>query len=59
MSKQVSSAGISGMFVPDTAHCAIMYPASPNDSPLLTEARTEVEKIVASWLGVELKVRAL
>ena len=47
-----SNLGIATVFVPDTAHCAIQYPASEHDSPGLVQARQFVESVVASWLGV-------
>lgn len=33
-----------------TAHCANMYPSSPNDPPLLTEARMTIKKYLNKWL---------
>jgi len=44
--------GIVSLFVPDTAHCAIMYPDSPHDSAFLKEARLTVERTVREWLGL-------
>ena len=39
------------IFIDDTAHCADMYPASPNDSEMLSLARIKVRLILAKWLG--------
>nr|ATU82939.1 secreted S37 peptidase protein [Pristhesancus plagipennis] len=33
-----------------TAHCANMYPPSPNDSPQLTQARLHISNHIAKWL---------
>jgi len=33
-----------------SAHCANMYPPSPNDSPQLTEARTTIKTYLSKWL---------
>nr|CAB3265202.1 putative serine protease K12H4.7 [Phallusia mammillata] len=43
--------GILTFFVPDTAHCAIMYPSSQNDSLFLKEARKDVQTALLSWLA--------
>ncbi|XP_045200651.2 putative serine protease F56F10.1 [Mercenaria mercenaria] len=34
-----------------TSHCADMYPSSLNDPPQLTEARSQISKIIGTWLG--------
>ena len=33
-----------------TAHCANMYPSSPDDSPELVEARQKIRAIISEWL---------
>uniref|UniRef100_H2Y479 Serine protease K12H4.7 n=1 Tax=Ciona savignyi TaxID=51511 RepID=H2Y479_CIOSA len=48
----LTSVGIRSIVVPDTAHCAIMYPASPHDSQYLKQARLEVERELKAWLGL-------
>nr|XP_039266794.1 putative serine protease K12H4.7 [Styela clava] len=38
------------LFVPSSAHCAIMYPDKPEDPPELRYARAQASKYVKSWL---------
>lgn len=33
-----------------TAHCANMYPESPNDLPQLKEAREHIKQHIVKWL---------
>ena len=51
-----SQRGILPFFVPDTAHCAIMYPSSLQNSPALTRVENKVEETLATWLGVSIKL---
>lgn len=39
------------IFMTDTAHCADLYPASPNDPTDLTETRTREVNMIKSWLS--------
>nr|XP_018667737.1 putative serine protease K12H4.7 [Ciona intestinalis] len=52
MSKSRTDVGIVSLIVPNTAHCAIMYPASDKDSIYLKKARLDVENAVKEWLGM-------
>ncbi|XP_013778463.2 putative serine protease K12H4.7 [Limulus polyphemus] len=38
------------IFINGSAHCADMYPDSPNDPPQLQEARLNIENHIAKWL---------
>jgi len=38
------------IFIDGTAHCANMYPDSPNDLPQLREARTQILSHLTKWL---------
>ena len=38
------------IFINGTAHCANMYPASPNDPPQLVKARDQISAIIQVWL---------
>ena len=38
------------IFINGTAHCANMYPPSPNDPPGLIHAREEISRILGMWL---------
>ena len=39
------------IFITGTAHCANMYPPSPNDLPELTNARMEITTLIGTWLA--------
>ncbi|VDO21105.1 unnamed protein product [Haemonchus placei] len=41
---------IDAFVIDGTAHCAEMYPASPNDKPTLTAARTRILKSLDRWI---------
>ncbi|KAK5971100.1 Serine carboxypeptidase S28 [Trichostrongylus colubriformis] len=41
---------IDAFMIDGTAHCADMYPASPNDKKSLTEARTRILKSLDEWI---------
>ncbi|XP_034943552.1 putative serine protease K12H4.7 [Chelonus insularis] len=45
-----SNSEAQAIFINGTAHCANMYPASPNDLPQLVEARKQVGKLIGQWL---------
>ncbi len=45
-----SGPGITAILIPGTAHCADMYPSSPNDPPELVAARQQVTSLIQSWL---------
>lgn len=38
------------IYINGTAHCAIMYPASPSDPPQLLQARKQLLEIIQQWL---------
>uniref|UniRef100_A0A0B7A1H0 Serine protease K12H4.7 n=1 Tax=Arion vulgaris TaxID=1028688 RepID=A0A0B7A1H0_9EUPU len=38
------------IFINGTAHCANMYPSTPQDPPQLTQARVEISETIARWL---------
>ncbi|XP_063840120.1 putative serine protease K12H4.7 [Scylla paramamosain] len=38
------------IYINGTAHCAIMYPASPSDPQQLLQARKQVFKLIQQWL---------
>lgn len=38
------------IFVPSSAHCAVLYPAKKDDDPLLTKARETVTYLVKEWI---------
>jgi hypothetical protein len=38
------------VFIQGTAHCADMYPASPNDLPTLVTARNQILNQIANWV---------
>eukprot|EP00042_Codosiga_hollandica_P044248 m.432026 g.432026 ORF g.432026 m.432026 type:complete len:496 (-) comp56745_c1_seq1:122-1609(-) len=40
------------IYIEGTAHCANMYPPSPNDLPQLTAAREEIAGLLGYWLNV-------
>ena len=46
-----SNASLSILYVPGTAHCANMYPESPDDPPQLKQARQKIEDLVGQWLA--------
>jgi len=39
------------IFIQGTAHCANMYPDSPNDLPQLTQARAQILNHLTTWLN--------
>lgn len=39
------------ILIPGTAHCANMYPASPDDPPQLKQARQTVGQLIKDWLN--------
>ena len=39
------------ILIPGTAHCANMYPASPEDPPQLKQARQTVGALISKWLA--------
>eukprot|EP00112_Aurelia_sp_Birch-Aquarium-sp1_P012459 Seg2620.1 transcript_id=Seg2620.1/GoldUCD/mRNA.D3Y31 product="putative serine protease K12H4.7" protein_id=Seg2620.1/GoldUCD/D3Y31 len=41
---------LKAIYMQGTAHCANMYPATANDPPQLTAARTKIEAIIGVWL---------
>ncbi|PIO71345.1 hypothetical protein TELCIR_06763 [Teladorsagia circumcincta] len=41
---------VDAFMIEGTAHCADMYPASPNDKPSLKAARTRIEKNLDAWI---------
>lgn len=38
------------IFIPGTAHCANMYPASKDDPAVLVQARAQIGQLIAQWL---------
>lgn len=42
---------VTAIYINGTAHCADMYPPSPEDTPELTEAREKIEYLVGKWIG--------
>ncbi|KAJ8664614.1 hypothetical protein QAD02_006276 [Eretmocerus hayati] len=38
------------IFINGTAHCANVYPSSPNDLPQLTAARQKIQSLLKDWL---------
>ena len=38
------------ILIPGTAHCANLYPPSEDDPEPLTEARTKIGNLIASWI---------
>ena len=44
------SDSVKAFFIHGTAHCANMYPPSPNDPPELTQARVNITAAIRSWL---------
>ncbi|KAJ9590369.1 hypothetical protein L9F63_016606, partial [Diploptera punctata] len=38
------------IYINGTAHCANMYPSSPNDLPQLVEAREKISNLIGVWL---------
>ena len=44
------SDSVKAFYIHGTAHCANMYPPSPNDPPELTQARLNVTSAIQSWL---------
>lgn len=38
------------IYINGTAHCANMYPATPDDPPQLTQARIEISNTIGRWL---------
>ncbi|XP_068247154.1 putative serine protease K12H4.7 [Palaemon carinicauda] len=41
------------IFIQGTAHCANMYPPTPDDLPQLTEAREKIFALIQQWLSEE------
>ncbi|KAK6016495.1 hypothetical protein OSTOST_18022, partial [Ostertagia ostertagi] len=41
---------VDAFMIEGTAHCADMYPASPNDKPSLTAARTRIQNNLDAWI---------
>jgi len=39
------------MNVADAAHCANMYPESPDDLPQLQDARIKIHDLIGKWLS--------
>lgn len=39
------------IYIEGTAHCAEMYPSSPDDPPQLVDARNQIEEIIGNWLA--------
>ncbi|XP_054770679.2 putative serine protease K12H4.7 [Lytechinus pictus] len=39
------------IFINGTAHCANMYPSSPDDPPQLAQARTQIKDTIQKWLS--------
>lgn len=42
--------GAPAIYIDGTAHCANMYPASPNDLPQLSAAREQIRDFIDMWL---------
>ena len=45
-----SSESAPAIYIEGTAHCANMYPESPDDPVQLKRARTEIGKLVHQWI---------
>lgn len=45
-----SQGSLEAVFIDGTAHCANMYPPTPNDLPDLTKARATITAIIQKWL---------
>ncbi|EGD75014.1 hypothetical protein PTSG_07238 [Salpingoeca rosetta] len=43
--------GCDAIVIPQTAHCANMYPPSPDDPPALTRARETISSYLGVWTG--------
>nr|AHY81296.1 serine protease [Lygus lineolaris] len=41
------------ILIDGTAHCADMYPASPDDPPQLVSARKRIDELIGKWLSAE------
>ncbi|XP_030749283.1 putative serine protease F56F10.1 [Sitophilus oryzae] len=53
---KVLSKSTPAIYIPGTAHCANMYPASDNDLPDLKAARAEIEFHINKWLNFGYKI---
>jgi pimeloyl-ACP methyl ester carboxylesterase len=45
------SPNATALFIKDAAHCANMYPDSPNDLPQLREARHQIRNLIGRWIS--------
>ena len=44
------SESLPAIYITGTAHCANMYPPSPKDPQSLVDARSEITKLIGTWL---------
>ncbi|PVD19043.1 hypothetical protein C0Q70_21602 [Pomacea canaliculata] len=45
------SPNATAIFIDGTAHCANMYPATPDDPPQLVQARLTISKLIGQWVA--------
>jgi len=48
---ETNKSGMEAILIPGTAHCANMYPPSPQDPPALVAARKRIGELIAKWVS--------
>lgn len=48
---KTNKSGMEAILIPGTAHCANMYPPSPQDPPALVAARKRIGELISEWVS--------
>jgi hypothetical protein len=48
---KTNKSGMEAILIPGTAHCANMYPPSPQDPPALVAARRRIGELISKWVS--------